>query len=92
LADQIRALEDLVSMAKRYDCDISRPATDDRAAVQWTYLAYLGGGQGSKRRPALTWKNFFIGNLLAVTIGNLIGGSLMVAAVYWFIYLRKTAS
>jgi formate transporter len=40
--------------------------------------------------PALTWENFFIANLLPVTIGNIIGGSLMVAAVYWFVYLRKT--
>jgi len=39
--------------------------------------------------PALTWRNFLIGNLLPVTIGNLIGGTVMVAAVYWFIYLRK---
>jgi len=37
----------------------------------------------------LTWTNFFVGNLLPVTIGNIIGGSIMVAAVYWFIYLRK---
>jgi len=42
LADQIRALEDLVAMAKLYDCDISRPAADAHEAVQWTYLAYLG--------------------------------------------------
>jgi formate C-acetyltransferase len=42
LADQIRALEDLVAMAKLYDCDIRRPASDAREAVQWTYLAYLG--------------------------------------------------
>jgi formate transporter len=39
--------------------------------------------------PTLTWDNFLIGNLLPVTIGNIIGGSLMVAAVYWFVYLRK---
>jgi formate C-acetyltransferase len=42
LAEQIRALEDLVSMAKLYDCDVARPANDAREAVQWTYLAYLG--------------------------------------------------
>jgi formate/nitrite transporter FocA (FNT family) len=30
-----------------------------------------------------------IGNLLPVTIGNIIGGSIMVAAVYWFVYWRK---
>jgi formate transporter len=39
--------------------------------------------------PELTWTNFLIGNLLPVTIGNVIGGSLMVGAVYWFVYLRR---
>lgn len=38
--------------------------------------------------PHLTWGNFFIGNLLPVTIGNIIGGAFMVGLVYWFIYLR----
>jgi formate C-acetyltransferase len=42
LAEQVRALEDLVAMAKLYDCDIRHPATDAQEAVQWTYLAYLG--------------------------------------------------
>ena len=42
MAEQLRALEDLVTMAKLYDCDISRPAGDAQEAVQWTYLAYLG--------------------------------------------------
>ncbi len=39
--------------------------------------------------PDLTWGNFLVGNLLPVTIGNIIGGSIMVAAVYWFVYLRN---
>ncbi|RMF00427.1 MAG: formate transporter FocA [Chloroflexi bacterium] len=39
--------------------------------------------------PNLTWGNFFIANLLPVTIGNIIGGSVMVGLVYWFIYIRK---
>lgn len=30
----------------------------------------------------------FVNNLVPVTIGNIIGGGLMVAAVYWFVYLR----
>jgi formate C-acetyltransferase len=42
VAEQIRALRDLASMAKLYDCDISRPAANAREAVQWTYLAHLG--------------------------------------------------
>jgi len=41
--------------------------------------------------PHLTWGNFFLGNLLPVTIGNIIGGAFMVGLVYWFVYLRKTA-
>src|SRR5215218_3904112 len=42
MSDQIRALKDLVSMAKLYECDISRPANDAHEAVQWTYFGYLG--------------------------------------------------
>ncbi len=42
LAEQVRALDDLVAMAKLYECDISRPAADAQEAVQWTYVAYLG--------------------------------------------------
>lgn len=38
---------------------------------------------------ALTWKSAAFENLLPVTLGNMIGGSVMVAAVYWFIYLRS---
>jgi formate/nitrite transporter FocA (FNT family) len=28
-------------------------------------------------------------NIIIATIGNLAGGSLMVGAVYWFVYLRR---
>lgn len=31
----------------------------------------------------------FLSNLIPVTIGNVIGGSLMVAGIYWWIYLRQ---
>ena len=37
----------------------------------------------------LTWGTFIVKNLLPVTIGNIIGGSLFVAAVYWSIFLRN---
>jgi len=36
----------------------------------------------------LTWMGF-IGNLVPVTIGNIIGGSILVGAVYWVAYLRR---
>jgi len=38
----------------------------------------------------VTWYNFLVTNLVPVTIGNIIGGALMVGLVYWFIYLRPT--
>jgi formate/nitrite transporter FocA (FNT family) len=37
----------------------------------------------------LTWGGFLIGNLLPVTLGNIIGGAVLVGAVYWFVYLRQ---
>jgi formate/nitrite transporter len=40
----------------------------------------------------LNWQSFFINNLVPVTIGNIIGGSVLVAAVYWAIYLRQADS
>ena len=40
----------------------------------------------------LTWQAFFVNNLLPVTIGNIIGGSVLVASVYWLIYLRRPCS
>jgi formate/nitrite transporter FocA (FNT family) len=37
----------------------------------------------------LTWKAFFINNLIPVTIGNIIGGAVLVAAIYWVVFLRE---
>jgi formate/nitrite transporter len=36
----------------------------------------------------LTWGSFIFDNLLPVTIGNIVGGAVMVGCVYWFVYLR----
>ncbi|MCL5962314.1 MAG: formate/nitrite transporter family protein [Chloroflexi bacterium] len=38
----------------------------------------------------LTWSSFFWANLVPVTIGNIIGGAVLVGAFYWLIYLRTT--
>lgn len=40
----------------------------------------------------LTWGTFLANNLLPVTIGNIIGGSVFVAAVYWTVFLRRSQS
>jgi formate/nitrite transporter len=36
----------------------------------------------------LTWGGFIVKNLLPVTIGNVIGGSVFVALLYWSVYQR----
>ena len=41
LSEQIRALNELLAMAKSYGHDISGPARTAREAVQWLYFAYL---------------------------------------------------
>ena len=41
LAEQIKALGELKSMAARYGFDISRPAQDTKEAIQWLYFGYL---------------------------------------------------
>jgi formate transporter len=37
---------------------------------------------------APTWSAFLVRNLAPVTLGNVIGGAVLVGAVYWFVYLR----
>jgi formate/nitrite transporter len=45
-------------------------------------------GQGAMAYPQLTAKGA-LHNIIVATAGNLVGGSLMVGAVYWFVYLRR---
>lgn len=42
LSEQINALNELAKMAVTYGFDISRPASNAKEAIQWTYFAYLG--------------------------------------------------
>ena len=39
---------------------------------------------------SLTWGNYFVGNLIPVTLGNLVGG-VCVGALFWFTYLKGAA-
>jgi formate C-acetyltransferase len=43
LAEQTRALKELVEMAKAYGFDVTGPASTAKEAVQWLYLGYLAG-------------------------------------------------
>jgi len=48
--------------------------------------------QSGVNYDTVTWSNFFINNLLPVTLGNIIGGAVLVGLVYWFVYLRNNKS
>jgi formate/nitrite transporter FocA (FNT family) len=54
----------------------------------------LGGGQVGDQALAIAsgmlepWTDFVTANLIPVTIGNIIGGVVLVALVYRFVYLR----
>ena len=49
---------------------------------------WADAGKTAADYPNVTWDRFLVGNLLPVTIGNIIGGAVLVGAFYWFIYLR----
>ena len=41
LAEQIRALQEMIELGKTYGFDISQPARNAKEAVQWLYFGYL---------------------------------------------------
>ena len=50
---------------------------------------WIAIGKTAEDYAALTWDNFFITNLVPVSLGNIIGGAVLVGLVYWFIYIRQ---
>jgi formate transporter FocA len=48
-------------------------------------------GMDSSQLSDLDLSHFLLNNLVPVTAGNLVGGGVLVGAVYWFIYRRSTA-
>jgi len=51
------------------------------------FWAAIGQGAGA---PMLTLRDA-LHNIAVATIGNLVGGSILVGVVYWFVYLRRRA-
>ncbi len=65
-------------------------------------MYFIGTGLFAKTVPAyteaaaaagldlsgLTWRTFWTGNLIPVTLGNIVGGAVCVGCVYWAVYLR----
>jgi formate transporter len=51
--------------------------------------AYVASLSDAPKLANLTWGRFLWANLIPVTLGNIVGGALMVGAIYWFVYLRR---
>ncbi|MDF7630045.1 formate transporter FocA [Erwiniaceae bacterium L1_55_4] len=56
----------------------------DFASPEFWQLA----GSSAAQFPSLSVGDFIVNNLIPVTIGNIIGGGLLVGLTYWVIYLR----
>jgi formate transporter len=72
------------SVANMYFIPIGLLVKDGAPPAFWQAI-----GKTAADFSNLTWGNFFLANLLPVTIGNIIGGSVLVGMFYWFIYIRK---
>ncbi|WP_174590205.1 formate/nitrite transporter family protein [Methanocella conradii] len=51
--------------------------------------AGLTAAQTSNLVGTTGWYNFFITNLIPVTLGNIVGGAIFVSLIYWWVYLRS---
>jgi formate transporter len=72
------------SIANMYSIPLGLLLREQPAAV-------AAAGVGPEALANLTWHGFLLDNLLPVTLGNIVGGALLVGAVYWLIYLRPAA-
>ena len=60
------------------------------ASQRYEYYSAYAAAYNVVDLTALSWNAFFIKSLLPSTLGNIIGGSGLVGAIYWFIYLSDT--
>ncbi|MDR1061144.1 MAG: formate/nitrite transporter family protein [Clostridiales bacterium] len=58
-------------------------------AAQNPAWAAMPGTAAGASLARLNWGGFLAGNLLPVTIGNILGGALVVGGVYWFCYIDE---
>ncbi|MBQ6971356.1 MAG: formate/nitrite transporter family protein [Synergistaceae bacterium] len=52
----------------------------------------LEAGVSQSSIDGLNWSTMFTGNLVPVTLGNIVGGAGFVGLVYWFVYVRGSKS
>ncbi len=72
------------SIANMYFIPIGLLIKDYASPEFWSAIGKIPADYQS-----LTWGSFFINNLIPVTIGNIIGGAVFVAGIYWLIFLRQ---
>lgn len=60
------------------------------ADIYFGVAGILTATEYSIAADGLTWGTFLLNNLLPVTLGNIVGGSGIVGAGYWFLFLRHT--
>lgn len=72
------------SVANMYFIPIGLFVKGGAPAEFWSQIGKTVADYGN-----LTWLAFLINNLLPVTIGNIIGGTVLVGAIYWRIYSRQ---
>jgi formate transporter len=72
------------SVANMYFIPIGLFVKDGASAEFWSQV-----GKTAADFSGLTWQAFFLNNLIPVTIGNIIGGTVLVGVIYWRIYSRQ---
>jgi len=72
------------SIANMYFVPTGLLIRSDAPEAFWTAI-----GKTAADFADLTWGRFLVHNLIPVTLGNIIGGALLVGIVYWFVYLRS---
>ena len=59
-----------------------------KANPEWVAMA-IKLGASPEKIAALGWDTFVINNLIPVTLGNIVGGSVFVGLAYWLSYSYK---
>ncbi len=73
------------SIANMYYIPAGILAKSNQSWVQ----AAISLGVKPEEISGLNWGSFAINNLIPVTLGNIVGGTLFVGIIYWFCYLYK---
>jgi formate transporter len=71
------------SVANMYFIPVGMLIRAGAPASFWTAI-----GQAPADYAVLNWQGL-IGNLVPVALGNIVGGTILVGAVYWLVYLRE---